>query len=267
MTTSAKPMFPDATPSAIAFAWAGIVGNGIVLAGAIGALVTTRGHVAVSWYHVVIVLIAGLFLLDLFSGLVHWFSDTWLDEHTPGFERTFAISREHHIQPQNITAYCARDLVAYSCWPAFVVLGPVVLALGLRAPTLAVYLGHMLCAIVCLGMFVGSHCHALAHRCTSSRTIRVLRWLHLLISPAYHRVHHSGRHDIRYAVINGWSNPVCDRIRLWRGLEQGIQAVTGAVPRRSDLAWRATAARACPPGPSAASPLRATQRGQCSSRC
>jgi ubiquitin-conjugating enzyme E2 variant len=65
----------------------------------------------------------------------------------------------------------------------------------------------------------------------------LLQRSHFLISPAYHRLHHDRNHDTRYAVVNGWSNAICDRIGFWRGLERLIQALTAAQPRRSDKEW------------------------------
>ena len=86
-------------------------------------------------------------------------------------------------------------------------------------------------------MVFGSHAHRLGHVRTKSRVVRLLQRFHFLLSPAYHKVHHSGRHDIRYCVINGWANAVCDRLGFWRALERLVYAVTGAVPRHNDREW------------------------------
>jgi hypothetical protein len=94
-----------------------------------------------------------------------------------------------------------------------------------------------LCAEVALCMLFGSHAHLLGHVHTHSRLIKLLRRLRLLISPAYHKVHHAGPHDVRYCVINGWANPFCDRMGLWRVLESLVFVVTGAVPRHNDREW------------------------------
>ena len=68
-----------------------------------------------------------------------------------------------------------------------------------------------LCGEVAACMLFGSHAHMLGHVETNSRVVHFLRRCRLLISPAYHKVHHCGRHDVRYCVINGWANPICDR--------------------------------------------------------
>lgn len=99
------------------------------------------------------------------------------------------------------------------------------------------YLTIFLCAQVSVFMFFGSHAHRLGHVRTESRIIRLLQRFRFLMSPAYHKVHHSGPKDIRYCVINGWANAPCDRIGLWRALERLVFVVTGAVPRCNDGEW------------------------------
>jgi hypothetical protein len=48
-------------------------------------------------------LLAGYFLADFSSGMVHWVIDTWLDERALG--RGIAITREHHTHPDHVDGY------------------------------------------------------------------------------------------------------------------------------------------------------------------
>ena len=43
---------------------------------------------------------------------------------------------------------------------------------------------------------------------------------------------------MRYCVVNGWADAVCDRLGVWRGLERVISRMTGAVPRQDDEDWQ-----------------------------
>jgi ubiquitin-conjugating enzyme E2 variant len=238
MNHKTQPLFLGNTAGNVIFSWAGVFGNLVVVSWGSWWLAACHAQSGVAWYHLIGTFFLGLFLLDWFSGFVHWSYDTWFDERMPGFQRSVSIAREHHVLPHNIVGYTLRDHVSYSSWPALVFVGPVGLALSLWAPfTLASYLGVLLCTLVGFGMFFGSHCHLLAHQSTATPLIRLLRRTCLLVTPAYHRAHHSGNHDVRYAVVNGWSNFVCDRVGFWRGLELLIQTATAAKPRRSDHEW------------------------------
>src|SRR5437660_9706444 len=59
--------------------------------------------------------IVGLFLADLFSGLIHWGTDTWFDEIL--LTRLVSIAREHHVYPHHIVGYGLIDYFGYSSWP------------------------------------------------------------------------------------------------------------------------------------------------------
>jgi len=238
MKSKIKPLFLDNSFGNVVFSWIGVFGNlAFALWGSSWLIMRYDGS-ALTWYQLVAIVVVGLFLLDWFSGLVHWTYDTWFDERIPGFQRSVSIAREHHVLPYHIVGYGLRDQMSYSSWPAFVFVAPIGAAMSIWAPqTQATYIVVSVCTLVCSGMLFGSHCHLLGHEPAKSRLIRLLQRSHFLISPAYHRLHHDRNHDTRYAVVNGWSNAICDRIGFWRGLERLIQALTAAQPRRSDKEW------------------------------
>ena len=87
-------------------------------------------------------------------------------------------------------------------------------------------------------LLFGTHFHNLGHTCPRSAFVRIAQKMHLVISPQHHWVHHSDGQIVRYCVINGWANLVCDPLRVWRGLEWLVKMLTGAIPRRDDLEWQ-----------------------------
>ena len=232
-------LFPQATGTSKVLSWSVIVADVLISLYGMAWLLTQFGRVGVEPYQVAAALLVGLFLADWFSGLVHWSYDTWMDENTYSFERAVCIAREHHVYPHHIVGYGFRDHVAYSCWPAAVFIGPLLIGLCVWAtPSVPVYLAVLMITQVIFLMLFGSHAHLLGHRKSDSRVLQALQRAHMLITPQYHRVHHSGKHEDRYCVINGWANVVCDRVGFWRAVEWLIQTLTGAVPRRSDHDWR-----------------------------
>ncbi len=235
-TRKVEPLYLACSPVQALMTWLGIGLNGALILLCLSWLGTHVHHVEIAWPWFIVVFFVGLFVADFVSGLVHWGTDTWFDEAM--FERVVSIAREHHLYPQHIVGYGVRDYVGYSSWPTVVLLAPIVLPITFSGATSnLLFLAIFLCAQVALCMCFGTYAHRLGHMRTQSRVIRALQRLGFLITPAYHGVHHSGRHDIRYCVINGWANPLCDRLRVWRALERLVTAVTGAVPRRNDREW------------------------------
>jgi len=177
-----------------------------------------------------------LFLADLFSGFVHWGTDTWFDEIW--WARTILIAREHHLFPHHIVGYGFRDYVAFSSWPVAVTIGPLVLVLTFAvAPSSSIFDVVGICLTIATVMVFGTYAHRLGHQKTDAPAIALLQKAHLLMSPRHHSVHHRDNHDIRYCVINGWANHVCDAIGFWRILETLVRRTTGAVARSNDHVW------------------------------
>jgi ubiquitin-conjugating enzyme E2 variant len=177
-----------------------------------------------------------LFLADLISGVVHWATDTWFDEVLS--ERVISIAREHHLHPHHIVGYGVRDYIAYSAWPTLLMLGPIGLPLSLwAAPSPVVFHAMWTVFVISACMYFGTYAHRLGHKQSDWAVVRLLQRWHFLIDVRHHNVHHRDNHDIRYCVVNGWANHVCDRIGFWRGLEWLIHRLTGAVPRKNDYEW------------------------------
>ncbi len=200
-----------------------------------GYLVLTFGASGVAWPLVLAALVAGYAAADFASGLVHWGLDTWFDESILG--RVVAIAREHHTHPQHILGYGFLEHAALGSAPSAVVLGTAAIATGLFPVSAVTYLLMVVWFVVSACLLFGTSFHNLCHRRSDSPVVRLAQALHIIVSPEHHWVHHRTQ-TIRYCVINGWSNPVCDRFQVWRRLERVIQAATGAEPRRDDLDWQ-----------------------------
>lgn len=236
MKRTVIPLFLECDRSQVITSWIGvalfaalILWYGVWLCGQT-ALVAEQG------FAISLTILVGLFLADLASGFVHWATDTWFDETK--WTRVISIAREHHIHPHHIVGYGPRDYLAYSAWPTLLFLGPIGLILTCAVtPSAWVMHGVVILFIISVAMMFGTYAHRLGHRRSPWAVVRFLQRCHLLIDTRHHNVHHRDNHDIRYCVINGWANAVCDRIGFWRGVEWLIHRLTGAVPRRSDHDW------------------------------
>lgn len=69
--------------------------------------------------------------------------------------------------------------------------------------------------------------------------IRFLQSTRLILTHEEHHRHHTGEFDTGYCIINGWMNPILEKIDFWRRVENFITRTTGAIPRKDDNFWRA----------------------------
>ncbi|GAB5377164.1 MAG: fatty acid desaturase CarF family protein [Acuticoccus sp.] len=176
------------------------------------------------------------YLADVISGAVHWSLDTWFSE-TSFADRLIAVAREHHTHPQNILKYGFFERATLGSIPSVAVLGPLAMVLAVQAPSTATVFGMYGVLMLAASLLFGTDFHNFGHRWAGSSLGRALQRGHIVLTPAHHMRHHRGDHTTHYCTLNGWANPMCDRLKVWRRLERTIAAATGAEPRRNDREW------------------------------
>lgn len=159
-------------------------------------------------------------LADLFSGVIHWWEDTYAKPEWPVLGRLVAEPNLlHHTQPNAFlkNGYWSRNSTSIA--PAAVA-GAVVWAVAGFTPWLLVF----------AFLSQSNEIHAWSHqRC--GRWVRAVQQTGLLQSPREHGKHHRAPFDCRYCVLSDWLNPVLDEIGLWRGLETLAFLLFRAAPR------------------------------------
>ena len=173
-------------------------------------------------------------LVDIIAGAAHWAEDTFWSEDSVIVGRLFIRASVVHHSQTGANAFLDKHWAESSR------------GLLVSAPTLlllAWFLG-ILTWQVWLFIIVGA-CSQQVHRFSHTPTYRTpafVRWLqryHVIQRPAEHWNHHRGDGNTHYCVVTPYTNPLLDRIGLWRGLERVLVPVFGA-PRREDLrdkAW------------------------------
>jgi ubiquitin-conjugating enzyme E2 variant len=232
-----RPFFSQATPGERLIMRFFVIANLLVAAFCAGYLVLEHGPSTVAWPYVLFALALGYFLADFASGLVHWGMDTWFDEHTLG--RAVAIAREHHTHPQHILGYGFLENATLGSAPSAVVIGGASLVTALLPLSILTYCAMIVWFVISICLLFGTSFHNLCHRRPRSAVVQLARRMGLLIHPGDHWEHHRAQ-TVRYCVVNGWANGVCDRFLVWRRLERTVQLLTGAEPRRDDLEWQRT---------------------------
>jgi TMEM189-like protein len=227
------------TARELRFHIAGAVANGALILGALAWLATTWTRHHTAWWGVLLAVLAGLYVADLVSGLLHWAFDTWFHENI-GFVRRMVLQvREHHIYPNRIfDIHFTHDAGTLS-WIALLLIGPVlawsVLAAGPQSPFSAyAIVASSVFSVVLVFML---ETHKCGHRPRNPLVVRLLQRSGLLLSVPHHIRHHSGNHDVNYCIVNGWADRTLGRLGLFRGLEWLVARLAGAVPQENDHDW------------------------------
>lgn len=178
--------------------------------------------------------LVGWYVTDLMSGVVHMVLDyrkcppivglAWLFDydgergseeylrrkaavmpHLSLYERLVFDFKNHHPRPDALGRQGTLELIS-----ATVLLGQLPLSIALNATILVAHIPSWLLLGITtflVGGALAQYFHGTLHRAQNPWPIRVMRHLHLLMTPQAHAVHHATlRQD--FATVSGWSNPL-----------------------------------------------------------
>ena len=199
-------------------------------------LISTWEHSRIDVWMIPPLLFVSVLIADFTSGVLHWTTDTYLDEIR--LRRVTSIAREHHFNPHNILKYSYLDYVSFGSLGSIILVGPpMVLTMVALPPSTLVHLVVMSFSIIAVCMYFAVHAHRMGHQWSNIAPIRILQKLRILHSPKHHLAHHKSPHLIRYCAFTGWANPLCDKFRVWRGFEIAINAIFKIPPRKNEREW------------------------------
>ncbi len=164
-------------------------------------------------FEIITSVVSGLYLADLLSGLIHLCLDT--GEFVKYFSGINGSIINHHIIPTQIL----QDNIIISLQQGTV--SPVPLFFIFYNLTPLTSKSQILCQIITLyGLHVENHTHKLAHFHLSEedkqkigyQLMMFLQDNHFILHPKEHRLHHTGKHDVNFCIVNGWANPLLNSI-------------------------------------------------------
>ncbi len=168
-------------------------------------------------------LLGSVILADFVTGLVHWFEDAYVHREMPLFGKWLGKvaedNRLHHVKP--------RAFLEKSWWQSSwdLVLAAVVLMLTMW------WLKKMDVAVLLFAILVANanQIHKWTHQSPLEKGCLVhrLQKLYILQTPREHGRHHSGEKDSHYCVITNFSNPILEKLQVWKGLEWMIERGLG----------------------------------------
>jgi plasmanylethanolamine desaturase len=169
-----------------------------------------------------------ILLVDFASGLVHWVEDTFWTENTPLVGRWIVTPNVLHHHDGSAFV---RNNWLQSSWDLLTV---GVLIVGFTYVT--GFLSWQVWVFVAVGINA-NQIHKWSHVPPGQvpRWARVLQSLYVLQSSAHHIAHHRNEKNSSYCVITPVLNPVLEKMRFWRALDQ-LLVKPSAAPRRADLA-------------------------------
>lgn len=162
--------------------------------------------------------VAAYFLADFLTGVFHWFeqrygqADWWLLGPL-----VVEPNQRHHQWPGRIArlGFWERNWTTFlGAWP-FALIG--------------LWLGSPLLFWTAVFSSLSNEIHSWAH-CKASWPIRWLQKVGLFQSPQHHAVHHRRPYLSNYCVMSAYLNGPLSYLNFWRGMEWGIEALTGIRP-------------------------------------
>lgn len=208
----------------------------IVMTGWLLWRVGSAANSAADWWIIGASLLAGYVASDFTSGLVHWGFDTWGSLYTPFLGKAFIRPfREHHFDEMAITRHDFVETNGNNSLVSLPVLGLAALVPLTSGGASGIIITTFLVA-VCVATFFTNQCHAWAHAERVPKLVGLLQRWHLILPPEHHAEHHKKPYLSHYCITTGWLNSLLGATGFFRIMERAITAVTGAQPRKDDLA-------------------------------
>ena len=169
--------------------------------------------------------VLGYLAADFFSGIVHWFCDTFFEEDTPLVGRMLIEPfREHHRDPLAMTRHGLAEIAGNSC----LAIAPLLAVVALLPPPAAgaplSLVSHTTLLTFAVGAVITNQFHKWAHLPAAPRAVVRLQQAGLVLRPVHHARHHRTQAEA-YCVATGWLNPVLDRIGFFPATERALCAL------------------------------------------
>ncbi|MBK8396993.1 MAG: kua-ubiquitin conjugating enzyme hybrid localization domain protein [Leptospiraceae bacterium] len=157
---------------------------------------------------------------DFFSGLVHFFGDTFGTEDTPFLGQTFIKPfREHHVDPKEMTLHDFVETSGNNCIVSIPFLLLVYYFIDVQANLFTYFFYSFFCFLM-IAVFITNQIHKWAHLDNPGKVIQFFQRNNLILSPEHHQIHHTSPFDKYYCITVGWLNPFLYKIHFFEFLKK-----------------------------------------------
>ena len=189
-----------------------------------------------------LVIVVGMLLADLASGIVHWSADTWGSESMPIIGKRFLEPfRIHHVNPDD---FLRREFFDVNGDVAMI--GVALLGAALWIPLDGGW-GRASATFVVSFVIVAlptNQVHQWAHMARPPAWVQWLQERRVILGRDEHELHHRAPYSTHYCIAAGWWNGPLHRVDFFRRAERLITLLTGLTPRQDDADFVARTANA-----------------------
>jgi hypothetical protein len=166
-----------------------------------------------------------LYVADVVSQVFHKWLDSYASEKSRVWGTAAREFRKHHEDPNNLNHVGNLDHVS-----AFgKLLAPGFAAAAISNSQLSPEVGASIWLFM-MSMLHGTEFHKQAHIKNPNWFYRFLQKARLTLGREEHLAHHKPPFDENYAVLNGWSNGLARRTKLWHRLDMIFWKLKGRMP-------------------------------------
>ncbi len=182
--------------------------------------------------------LAGGFCADLLSGLTHMYIDFGTSNRKNPIHKELFLSRVHHHELHRPAKLNYASLWFSPALSSFIVLGLIPAFLGrlLTLPVNLEMIGPFWLSLLWFSSFsqvAHAYAHGKAKHPVARKVVRSLQKMRLLIPPKVHGKHHR-EIDCNFSVLNGWSNPLLNKIFKKR-IEAHVSSNTSPARQKADM--------------------------------
>lgn len=188
-----------------------IVFVGLLFHIALNVLVILRLEYRFSYYSLLDLcgIVAGLYVTDLISNFIHWLGDCNIPWQNRFLIRFHELSMQHHRRPADILKlgfFDIRGNIAFFYSPQLI-LAYLLASLGGICTPMVFFL------VVNSNLMLLAHSiHKACHKKNAGAPLAVLQSMRLIIPSAYHLAHHAPPFNRNFSAINGWSDPLFEKL-------------------------------------------------------
>lgn len=182
--------------------------------------------------NIILQIILAYLLADFFTGVFHWFEDSYLDYciSIPFISDIAKDNDMHHYFPRSTLLYSYWENTRLNLIITIIVL-LIIYAINKKFVINNIYF------MLTFAFFsvISNICHRFSHMrdCENSQFVIFLQKIGILSSHTYHSVHHETSTS-RYCPISIYNNYILDYIYFWRILEYIVFLLTGITPSRNE---------------------------------